>query len=151
LDLVFFLGLGFAFMSTSIACSKLNLKSDTGLAFGVGRSSLCISPEHTSAAACSAFCNDIRKDVRILPVIVAVRKLRKVQWQIFLADRMERADHATQILAPRSVPFANLAISDPEGSGRGQWTLNAEKMMLGTTGSPSGFFTIKPRPGADPE
>ena len=85
-------------MSTSIACSKLNVKSDTGVAFGVGRSSLCISSVHTSAAACAAFCNDTRKDVWILPVIVAVRQLRKVQWQIFLADLMERADHATQIL-----------------------------------------------------
>ena len=56
LDLPFFRGFGFAFMSTSIACSKLNGKSDPGLAFGmrppwasgVGRSSLCISSEHSS-------------------------------------------------------------------------------------------------------
>jgi hypothetical protein len=41
--------------------------------------------------------------------------------------------------------------SNPLRCGRGQLTLNAEKIMLGTTGSPSGFFTIKPRPGADPE
>ena len=40
---------------------------------------------------------------------------------------------------------------NPLRCGRGQLTLNAEKMMLGTAGSPSGFFTIKPRPGADPE
>jgi hypothetical protein len=43
----------------------------------------------------SAFGNDTRKDVWVLPVIVAVRKLSKVQRRILFADLMERADHAT--------------------------------------------------------
>jgi hypothetical protein len=104
LDIVrFFRGIGFAFMSISIACSKLNGKSDTGFAFGmrpplanaIVHSSLRTSSEHASAAACSAFCYDIRKDVWILPVIVSVRELRQIQRQILFADLMKGADHAT--------------------------------------------------------
>ena len=71
-----------------------------------------------------------------------------------------RAHHLTTDRAPVAVlppdpecgrPRPPHSGHNPLRCGRGQLTLNAEKMMLGTTGSPSGFFTIKPRPGADPE
>jgi hypothetical protein len=45
----FFCGFGFAFMSTSMACSKLNGKSETGLAFGM-KSSQVFSSSFASCA-----------------------------------------------------------------------------------------------------
>lgn len=119
LDVVrFFCGFGFAFMSTSIACSKLNGKSDTGFAFGmrppwangVAHSSLGISSEHASAVACSAFCYDIGKNVWILPVVVAIRKLRQVQRQVVFADLMEGAHHATLQQAPEGFDVVRMNV-----------------------------------------
>ena len=66
---------GFVFISALMASSKLNGKSDTGFALGIGRlqmasvigrSSLRISSEHVSAGACSASCYDRPKDVGVL-------------------------------------------------------------------------------------
>ena len=96
-------------MSTSIACSKVSGWSDTGFAFGityppmakgVAHSSLDTSSEHASAVACSAFCYHIREDVRIVPVVVPVGELRKVQRQVFFAHIVKRAHHATLQQAP---------------------------------------------------
>ncbi len=90
-------------MSTSIACSNVKGWSEIGFAFGiavppwasrVARSWADISSEHASAAACSAFCDHVRKDVGILPIIMSVRKLREVQRQIVFAHMVKRADHA---------------------------------------------------------
>lgn len=100
----FFCSFGFACMSTSMACSKLNGKSETGFAFGITYPPMAkrvvhswadTSSEHASAVACSAFCYHIRKDVGILPVIMSIRELCEVQRQVFFADLMEGADHAT--------------------------------------------------------
>ena len=75
---------GFEFISTSMACSKLNGWSETGLAFGMINllkarmivcSPLCTASEHASTASCSALRHDISKNVRILAVIV-VRKTK---------------------------------------------------------------------------
>lgn len=61
----------------------------------VAHSSLHTSSEHASAAACSAFCYDIGKDVWILPIIVAIRELGQIQRQVVLAHIVKGADHAT--------------------------------------------------------
>ena len=99
----FFCGFGFAFMSISMACSKLSGKSETGFAFGiecppmakrVARSWADTSSEHASAGACSASCYDTGKDVRILSVIVPIRKLRQIQRQMFFAHLVERSGDA---------------------------------------------------------
>jgi len=96
-------------MSTSITCSKLSGWSETGLAFGITcppmamtivRSLADTSCWHASTAACSAFCNHVRKDVGILSVVVSIRKFRQVQRQIVFAHLMERANHATLEQAP---------------------------------------------------
>ena len=60
-----------------------------------GHSSLRISSEHASAGACSAFCYDIGKHIGIIPIIVAIGKLRQVQRQVLFAHLMECSDHAT--------------------------------------------------------
>ncbi len=87
-----------------MACSKLRGYNEIGLAFGMAlppmaslfaHSSLCTSSEHASAAAYSAFCNHVRKDVCIIPVIVSVRELHQVQRQVFFANIVKRAHHAT--------------------------------------------------------
>jgi len=99
------------FMSASIACSKLNGCSEMGFAFGmrpplgdgVEHSSLDISPELASAAACSAFCDHIRKDVGILPVIMPIGKFSQIQWQIILADLMERTHYPALEQAPEAI------------------------------------------------
>src|SRR5438093_7413806 len=89
---------GFVFISALMASSKLNGKSDTGFALGIGRlqmasvigrSSLRISSEHVSAGACSASCYDRLKDVRIRPIVMPKRKFRQVQRQIRFADVVE--------------------------------------------------------------
>ena len=105
-------------MSTSIACSKLNGWSETGLALpmvppmidGVERSSLGTSSEHASAAACSAFCYDIREDVWIIPVVMAIRKLRQIKRQIGFADLMECTHHTTLQKAPEAVQVRRMDI-----------------------------------------
>src|SRR6476661_2630399 len=68
-----------------------------------GNSSLGISSEHASAAACSALRYDISKNVGILAVIMAIRKLCQVQRQVALADLMERTHHPTLQQAPEAV------------------------------------------------
>src|SRR6266850_4541287 len=116
----FFCGFGFAFMSISMACSKLSGWSETGLAFGIGcppmakrvvRSWADTSSEHASAAACSAFCYDIGKDIGILPVIMPVRKLCQVQRQVFFADLMEGANHTTFQQAPEGFDVIRMDVS----------------------------------------
>lgn len=96
-------------MSASITCSNVNGWSEIGLAFGmscppmasgVACSSADTSAEHAVPAACSASCYHIREDVRILPVIVAIRELGQVQGQVCLAHLMERANHAPLQQAP---------------------------------------------------
>jgi hypothetical protein len=76
----------------------------------VARSSADTSSEHASAVACSAFCNDIREDVCILSVIVAIGKLSQVQRQIGLADVMERAHHATLEQAPKAIQVRSMDV-----------------------------------------
>jgi len=66
----------------------------------IAQSSLHISSEHASAVACSAFCYDIRKDVWIVPVIMAIRKLRQVQRQVILRDIVKGPNDATLEQAP---------------------------------------------------
>ena len=111
--------LGFTFMSTLMASSKLNGWSETGLAFGmigppmasgVEHSSLGTSSEHASAAACSAFCYDIREDVWIIPVVMAIRKLRQIKRQIGFADLMECTHHTTLQKAPEAVQVRRMDI-----------------------------------------
>ena len=101
-----------------MACSKVNGWSDTGFAFGmrppmatrVARSWADTSSEHASAAAYSAFCNDIREDVGILSVIMAIRELGQVQRQVGFADLMERADHATLEQAPEGFDVVGMDV-----------------------------------------
>ena len=106
-------------MSTSIACSKLNGKSETGFAFdiappmatGVEYSSLRTSSEHVSAAACSAFCYDRLKDIRIIPIVMAEGKLCQVEREIGLRNIMERAHHATLEQAPKAIQIGRMDIA----------------------------------------
>src|SRR5712692_1090610 len=106
-------------MSTSIACSKLSGKSETGFAFGitcppmakrVARSWADTSSGHASAGACSAFCYHIRKNVRILPVIVPVRKLRQVQRQIILRDIVKSSNDATLQQTPEGFNIVRMNV-----------------------------------------
>lgn len=62
-----------------------------------------ISSEHISAVACSAFCYDVPKDVRVLAVIVAIGELSQVQRQVVLTDLVIGADHATLEQAPEAI------------------------------------------------
>src|SRR6185295_9640250 len=80
------------------------------MATTVVRSSLGISSEHASAAACSALRYHISENVRILTVVVAIGKLRQVQRQIFFADLMERTDHATLRQAPEGFNIVRVNI-----------------------------------------
>ena len=105
-------------MSISIACSKVNGWSETGFAFGmrppmatgVEHLSLGISSEHASAAACSAFCYHVRKDIRIFTIVMTEGKLRQIQRQIGLADLMERPHHTTLQQAPEAVQIRRMDI-----------------------------------------
>ena len=102
-----------------MACSKLNGKSETGLAFGIvppmassfGHSPLCTLSEHASAAACSAFCYDSRKDVGILPVVMTEGKLRQVQREIVFRDIVERTNHTAFQQAPESLDVIGMHVA----------------------------------------
>ena len=86
------------------------------MAFGMGRPpmakrvarSLAVtSSEHASAGTCSAFCYDIREDVRIVPVVVRVRELRQVQRQVVFTDLM---DVPTLQQAPEAIQVGRMDI-----------------------------------------
>jgi hypothetical protein len=77
---------------------------------GVVRSSPDTSSEHALAAACSALCYHVSEDVSILTVIMAIRKLRQVQWQIGFADIVKRADHATLQQAPKAIKVRGMNV-----------------------------------------
>ena len=67
-----------------------------------------ISPENALPAASSASCYHIRKDVRVLPVIVAIGELGQVQGQVFLAHLMKRANHAPLQQAPERLQVVRM-------------------------------------------
>lgn len=102
----------------SMACSKVNGWSEIGFAFGMGPPLVVLavrSLDHTSCwhalpLACSAFCYDISKDVRILAVIVAIAKLREIQRQIVFAHLVIGADHATLQEAPKAVQVRRMDV-----------------------------------------
>ena len=106
-------------MSMVRASSKLSGKSETGLAFGMNRppwvdGAAYFSP-HTScwnalAVAFSASCYHIVKEIRVLSVIMAIRKLSQVQRQIGLADIVEGANHATLQQAPEAVQIRRMNV-----------------------------------------
>ena len=105
-------------MSTFMASSKLNGWSETGLAFGmippmvdgVEHSSLGTSSEHASAAACSAFCYHVRKDIRIFTIVMTEGKLGQIQRQVGLADLMERTHDPTLEQAPEAIQVRRMDI-----------------------------------------
>ena len=111
--------LGFTFMSTLMASSKLNGWSEIGLAFGIAppmvteveHFPLGTSSEHASAAACSAFCYDGRKDVGILPVVMTEGKLRQVQREIGFRDIVERTNHTAFQQAPESLDVIGMHVA----------------------------------------
>ena len=102
-----------------MASSNVSGWSEIGFAFGMGRppmvtatahSSADTSSEHASAAACSAFCYHVAKDVGILAVIVSIGELREIQRQIVFAYFMECADHATFQQAPEAIQVRRMDI-----------------------------------------
>jgi len=106
-------------MSASIAWSKVSGCSETGFAFGmrpplangVARSSADTSCWHASAAACSAFCYYVRKDVWVLAVVVSERKLRQVQRQVILTHLVIRADDPTLEQTPKAVQVVGMDVA----------------------------------------
>lgn len=67
--------------------------------------------ENALPVAFSASCYDIVEDVRILPVIVSIRKLRQIHRQIGLADVMERAHDATLEQTPKAIQVGRMDVA----------------------------------------
>ena len=76
----------------------------------VARSLADTSSEHASAAACSALRYDIAKDVGILSVVMTIRKLRQIQWQISFTDLMKRTHHPSLQKAPEAVQVRRMDV-----------------------------------------
>jgi len=81
----------------------------------IARSSRHISSEHALPATCSASCYDSLKDVRILPVIMPERKLRKVERQVVFADLVIGADHAPLQQAPEAIQVRRVDVAAHNG------------------------------------
>ena len=81
-----------------------------GVAHSVAHSLADTSSEYASAAAYSAFCYHIRKHVSIVAVVMAIRKLSQVQWQVGFAHIVERAHDATFQQAPKVIEIGCMDI-----------------------------------------
>ena len=103
-----------------MTCSKLSGCNETGFAFGIAyppmassfvHSPLGTSSEHASAAACSAFCYDGRKDIGVLPIVMTERKFRQVQREIVFRDIVERTNHTAFQQAPESLDIIGMHVA----------------------------------------
>src|SRR5712692_2091683 len=66
--------------------------------------------ENASAMASSAFCYDLRKDIRVSPIVMSKRKLRKTQRQILFANGVVVADYPSFEQAPERFNIVRMNI-----------------------------------------
>ena len=106
-------------MRVLMASSNVNGCNETGFAFGIVSPRmakvtehflLCTSSENASAAAFSASCYHIGKNIRILSVVMPERKFREVQWQILFAHLVVRAHNSTLQERPKGVNVGRVNI-----------------------------------------